>query len=245
LNFSFYENSIGLISVGGYLKNIDNLIYSYNFYVTDTSRSAELAYYPPGLINSSTLTPKTNLQIFTYVNDPNWATNYGLEFSWQTFLWYLPKPFDGLVININYTHVFSKEAYPYTYLNNTGTKRKPVYANVDTSYTTSLLDQPNDMGNLSIGYDYLGFSIRASLIYQNEIFSGVNFWPQLRQNTSAYRRWDLSAKQDLPWYGMQVYADVNNLTGENDLQVIQAPTGVPVAEQDYGLTADLGIRIKL
>ena len=157
----------------------------------------------------------------------------------------MPKPFDGLVLDVNYTHVFSKETYPYSKLVNIGTQRSPVYVGVDTSYTSSLLYQPNNMGNLSIGYDYLGFSIRASVIYQDYIFSSTNFYPQLRTNTSAYTRWDLSAKQDLPWLGAQIYGDLSNLNSENDVQVIQAPTGAPQAEQDYGMTIDLGIRVKL
>ena len=35
-----------------------------------------------------------------------------------------------------------------------------------------------------------------------------------------------------------------NINGENDMQVIEAPTAVPQAQQDYGMTADLGLRIK-
>jgi TonB-dependent receptor len=240
LNFSIFNNTIGLFTIGGFLKQINNMIYSYNFYVSNPVQA--LQYFPPGLAAQA---PTGNIQVSTFTNDPDRATDYGLELNWQTYLWYLPNPFDGLVIDVNFTHVFSKEKYPYSNLENLGTQRKPNYVGVDTSYTTSLLYQPDNMGNLSVGYDYKGFSIRVSMIYQDKIFSGVNFWPQLRQNTSAYSRWDLSAKQDLPWFGVQIYGDVNNLNSENDLQVIQAPTGVPVAEQDYGMTADLGFRIKL
>jgi len=136
------------------------------------------------------------------VNDPNRATDYGVEFDWQTHFWYLPHPFDGLVLNVNYTHVFSKAKYPYTNVEKVG--RATVY--VDTSYTDRLLYQPDNMANLSVGYDYQGFSIRVSMIYQDNIFSGPNFWPQLRTTTAAYTRWDLSAKQNLPWFGFSYTA---------------------------------------
>jgi len=46
----------------------------------------------------------------------------------------------------------------------------------------------------------------------------------------------------LPWFGLQVYGDLNNLNSANDVSVIQAPTGVPTSQQSYGLTADLGLR---
>jgi hypothetical protein len=55
----------------------------------------------------------------------------------------------------------------------------------------------------------------------------------------------LSAKQDLPWFGIQIYGDLSNINSEKDIKVIEAPTGVPQAQQDYGMTADLGIRVKL
>ena len=234
--FSFYSNEIGLLTIGGFLKQIDNLIYPTTFYVTGTEA---YKYFPPSLITGAPA-PSGNPQINTYINDSNRATDYGLELDWQTHFWYLPHPLDGLVLNVNYTHVFSEEKYPYGKLQKvTPRLRVPI----DTFYTARLLYQPDNIANLSIGYDFQGFSVRVSMIYQDNIFSGPNFYPQLRTRTSAYTRWDLSAKQDLPWFGMQVYGDLSNINGENDIQVIEAPTGVPQAQQDYGMTADLGLRI--
>ncbi|MEX0736295.1 MAG: hypothetical protein WD182_02565, partial [Bacteroidota bacterium] len=78
-------------------------------------------------------------------------------------------------------------------------------------------------------------------LYQANIFTGPNYWPQLRTNTSAYRRWDIAIKQKLPWFGIQLYGDLYNLGGANDISVIQG-SGFPQSEQSYGLTADLGLR---
>jgi TonB-dependent receptor len=235
MNFSVYDNSIGLLTIGGFLKHIDNLIYPYSFYVTAGNA---LQYFPPGL---ATVTPSGTYEVTTYLNDANQATDYGFEFSWQTFLWYLPEPFNGIVLDINYTHTYSSEKYPYVNTEKVG--RTLMYDT--TSYTARLLYQPDNIINLSLGYDYKGFSVRISMIYQDNIFSGPDFWPQLRTTTATYRRWDLSAKQNLPWYGLQVYGDLSNLNGESDIQLIQAPTGVPQSEQDYGMTADLGVRVEL
>ncbi len=185
--------------------------------------------------------PADFTKINTYVNDPNRAKVYGLELDWQTHFWYLPHPFDGLVLNVNYTHVYSKEDYQFVYYGKPPGSRVPVA--IDTAYTTRLLYQPNNIVNLSLGYDYEGFSARISLIYQEDIFSGPNFWPQLRSNTASYTRWDFSAKQDLPWFGLQLFGDLTNINSETDKVVIQAPTGVPSSQGDYGMTADLGLRI--
>ncbi len=229
---SFYDNSIGLFTVGGFIKQIDNLIYSWNFYV---SGSSVLPYYPPYL---STGAPSGEYDVSTYVNDPYRINNYGLELDWQTHFWYLPHPFDGLVLNVNYTHIYSHAQYPYTLVEKVG--RQIIY--VDTAFTDRLLDQPDNIVNLSLGYDYQGFSIRVSMLYQADIWTHPDIWPQTKGSTAAYRRWDLSVKQVLPWYGLQLYGDLNNINGADDISIIQAQTGVPSSEQAYGLTADVGLR---
>ena len=233
---SFYDNTIGLFTVGAFLKRIDNLIYSTNFYVND---SAAVPYYPPNL---SSLAPSGTYNIFTYINDPFRIDDYGMEFDWQTHFWYLPSPFNGLVLNVNYTHIFSKAQYPFSELRRIGGPRVFQLVNVDTSYTARLINQPDNIVNLSLGFDYKDFSIRVSMLYQDDISSDVQFWDQLRANTASYTRWDVSVKQKLPWFGFQLYGDLNNLNAATDVSLISVPTNVPNSQQSYGLTADLGLR---
>jgi TonB-dependent receptor len=231
---SFYDNTFGLFTVGGFLKQIDGLIYPWSFYV---SGAEALPYFPPGLASSA---PSANYSISTFVNDSYRINDWGLEFDWQTHLWYLPGPLSGLVLSVNYTHIFSKAEYPFVY-SYKASLRSPVI-NVDTSFTDRLLYQPDDIVNLSVGYDYAGFSVRVSMLYQADVFTGPNFWPQLRTNSASYKRWDLSVKQELPWFGLQVYGDINNINGADDIGVVQASTKVPQTQQSYGPTADLGLR---
>ena len=119
---------------------------------------------------------------------------------------------------------------------------KKVY--VDTTYTDRLINQPDDIVNVSLGFDYKGFSILASMIYQNRVYDETNFWPTLRSDKENYLRWDLVVKQKLPWYNMQVYLNLNNLNGEPDLYTIRG-TGFPSSQSYYGLTADLGVQVKM
>jgi TonB-dependent receptor len=234
LYLSFYDNRIGLFTAGGFLKQIDDLIYNWSFFATGANI---LNYYPPSYVDTGI--PPGVYVVNTYVNNSYRVNDYGVELDWQTHFWYLPEPFSGLVLNVNYTHIFSEAEYPYTFVRLVG--RKTTY--VDTTFTDRLLDQPDDLLNVSLGFDYKNLSIRVSMLYQTEIFTGVNFWPQLRSHTAAYRRWDVALKQELPWYGLQLYANLNNINGANDLSVIQGG-GVPLAEQQYGLTVDLGLRWK-
>jgi TonB-dependent receptor len=229
LYLTFYENRIGLFTVGGFLKQIENLIYPWIFnkagmeaqpyYLTDRNPAAHLTY-----------------NISTFVNSPYVIDNYGLEFDWQTHFWYLPDPLKGLIFNINYTHGFSEAEYPYVYAGATST------TDIDTSFSDRLLFQPNHILNISVGYDYKAFSVRVSMIYHDDVFVGVSQWPQLRAVTATYRRLDISFKQRLPWFGLQVYGDVNNLNGERDFNVLQMYSNIPRSAETYGLTANIGIR---
>jgi hypothetical protein len=180
-------------------------------------------------------------RITTFVNDPYQVKVSGIELDWQTHFWYLPDPFKGLILNANYTHTTSKGEYPY--VNSRRDGRTIVY--VDTSFTDRLLYQPNDIVNLTLGYDFKGFSLRVSMLYQADIFANVIYWNQNRSTTAPSRRWDATVKQELPWLGMQVYGQFNNITGARDMNVLQMYTDIPQSAQSYGMTVDLGIRFKL
>ena len=228
--FSFYDNTIGLFTVGGFWKTISHLIYPWTFYV---SGAAAAQYYPSKLLTS---TPSGTYQINTTINNSQVIQDYGIELDWETHFWYLPGVLSGLVLDANYTHVLSKAQYPYVKINSNG--RTITY--IDTSFTDPLLYQPDNIFNLSMGFDYKAFSIRVSWLYQDNIFTGPSSWPQLKSYTTAYSRWDLTFKQGLPWAGIGLFGDIYNLNSAYDVSVIAAG-GVPTSEQSYGLIAHLGL----
>jgi TonB-dependent receptor len=229
---AFHSNEIGLLTLDGFKKRIKNLVFFSHTYLTDLSAYPDL--------------PQGGNQLFefnTYVNNPNPIDVYGIETEWQTHFWYLPQPFSGLVLNINYTHIFSEASYPKSILttvyNEDGSYSQSV---LDTSYKSRMLNQPNDIVNVILGYDYGGFSARLSMLFQDNIFKQPDFWMQNRVYSARYMRWDFSVKQDLPWFRVQLIFNLNNITGENELDVNQK-TSYPANEQRYGMTADLGLRI--
>ncbi len=234
--FSFYNNALGLFTAGGFLKQITNLIYQQTF--TPATPALLAKYYPAWVTNK---TPIPGIAVSEYINNPYKINDYGMELDWQTHLWYLPRPLDGLVVNANFTHIFSKAEYPFQYVN---TSVRPTKY-IDSSYTAPLLYQPDNIFNLSLGYDYKGFSVRLSMLYSDKIFTGPNPWTQLRTYTSAYNRWDLAVKQELPIEGLQVFCTWNNINHANDVSVITAPTGVPAQEQDYDYMLEVGLRYQL
>jgi TonB-dependent receptor len=234
LVFSVYNNEIGLLTIDGFYKEIKDLIFYWHS-------------YPDNLRAFPELPQDRSVQygLTTYINNPYKIQVKGIEVDWQTHFWYLPEPLNGIVFNINYTHIFSEAQYPKTEMNydyaDDGSYVKTIR---DMPYTTRLLNQPNDVLNLGMGYDYRGFSARVSMLYKDNIFKHPDFWMQNRVNSDKYTRWDLSVKQDLPWFGLQAFFDLNNITGEDDVDVNQK-LGWPASIQRYGMAGDIGLRIKL
>ena len=153
----------------------------------------------------------------------------------------------GLVFNANYTRIESEVKYPLTFIEHEFDWSIPgvVKSNIDTTYTDRLLDQPNEIINFSLGYDYKGFSGRLSMLYKDDVFMSTAFWAELRQKRDAYQRWDLSMKQKLPIDGMEMFLNVSNLTETNDVNRYRGETSNGdnlSTEQYYGKTIDLGFR---
>jgi TonB-dependent receptor len=232
LQVSWFGNTVGLFTVGAFLKQIDHMIfYTNTMYITNPADYPGIPNYTKGF------------QLTTYINNPYRVNDYGLETEWQTHFWYLPEPFNGLVLNVNWTHIFSSAQYPFSVTTSSGyPKYQSIY--IDSSYTDRLENQPNDNINLSLGYDYQKFAVRVSMIYSSQVFNNTNFYNSLRSDKVKYVRWDLSAKQGLPWFGVEAYVDLNNLNSENDNYTIRG-SGFPIQSWDYGMTADLGFRWKL
>ena len=232
IGLSVYSNEIGIFTVNGFNKQIDKMIFgSGRVYINDPSDYPGLPSYTQGY------------SLNTSKNNSFKVDVWGMELDWQTHFWYMPNPLNGLVFNVNYTHIFSGAKYPYvvTYPGSYP-DFKPTY--VDTFYTDRLINQPKDIVNLSIGYDYKGFSMVASMISQGDVFQQTAFWPESRSDKAKYLRWDLIVKQNLPWFGLSTYLNINNLNSESDV-FLNNGNGFPLNQQTYGLTATLGLRWRL
>ena len=98
---------------------------------------------------------------------------------------------------------------------------------------------------MSVGYDYKGFSGRLYMLFNDNVFVNTNFWPELRENTDSYSRFDLSVKQKLTAEGLEVFLNASNLTKTSDVsryRGISAQNDNIKLQQNYGQTIDVGIR---
>jgi TonB-dependent receptor len=227
---SVYGNNVGLFTAGFFYKKIDNLIVPIEFLTRDASK----------IHNRMPLAYSVDTEVRTWINLEKPSYVRGVELDWQTHFWYLPSFLNGLVLNINYTHIKSESYYPFQKSVKVGFFGSKM---VDTTRSGRLIDQPNDILNLTLGYDIGGFSARLSFLYQDNVLRSADIkQEELDQYTGAYYRWDFTAYQRLPWLeGLQLYLNVNNITDRPDRQfrsVLEKPSDV----QYYGRTADLGVR---
>lgn len=231
---SVYKNKIGLFTTGVFYKEIDNLIVTSGFRTKD-----------PSTINDRfelTQTQQTNVN--TWINLDGTSFVRGFELDWQTHFWYLPSFLKGIVLNVNYTHITSNTSYPFQTSVKQGTGPFAPTIFVDSVRAGRMPNQPNDVFNFTLGYDVGGFSARLSFVYQNNILTGVNrTYDELDAYTDAYKRWDFTAYQKLPWLDgrLQVYLNANNITNAADRAFISELRKLS-SVQYYGRTVDIGIR---
>ncbi len=231
LQMSIHSDKIGLFSVGAYYKKIEDMIFW-----TGEKVILDTAFFD---LPSSMFRQRAS----TAINNPNDAFNYGLEVEWQSNFWYLPGFLNGLVVNINYTRNKSEAKYLRTVI---GFEIDPktyraTYFNNDTTYTSPMISQPDHLLNVTIGYDFMGFSVRWALRYSTGIFRATNWYESLRAYSTDFIRYDLSLKQKLPVDGMELFLNINNLTNEIERDVIKHKNFTRYSE-DYGRNANLGLR---
>lgn len=240
LIFSFYGNYIGLFTVGGFYKEIDKFFYVKSFKVIDTKADNQVLKD-----NDYDFTVPKGATSIIWQNLENTAYIRGIEFSWQTNLWYLPEPLNGIVLGLNYSKISSSaEYYTSRIQQHRPDPTKPWIieeTRIDSFQTTSLIDQPNDIFNISFGYDYKDFSMRIAYNFQGKTLSYKSDYVESDGYSQDYSRLDLSIRQKLPVEGLSVQFLLSNITEEVDMSYTYTKD-YNNNEQYYGMTGSLGIR---
>jgi len=219
---SLYSGDIGLFTAAGFYKRIDNVFFQapimyqalshYNVSFPDSAAWAAQGVLPNGM-------PSPSAQITVFLNNPNPAYVRGFELEWQTNFWYLPEPFNSMVLNVNYTKAWSDMDYKQvknldsTYVDRTGPRPKvvTVFYTQDTVRNARLLYQSDDVLNIALGVDYKGFSGRISLSLQGNVITSVGARPEEDAYTGNIYRWDVTLQQQLPIEGFKIIFDGVNI----------------------------------
>ena len=220
-----HSNSLGLLSVGGFYKEINHFTYATSYHLH--SKTVYDKFGVTGLDSLNTFAPfltsaDDDATLNTYINSKYKAYVKGIETDFQTRLWYLPAPLDGIVLGVNYTYIWSKATYP---LFDEKAARGVITQFTDSTRTGRLVYQPNNIWNGYVGYDYKGFSARLSCVFQGNSVSYIGAFPEADGYTNNYFRLDASARQQLPWSGLQVFLDVTNLNNESNISAQQSIGG--------------------
>jgi TonB-dependent receptor len=247
---SIYQSYIGFLTVSGFKKTIDNLI----MYTTVQKMDTTVAKLMPAELNIPRAWLDGAPQVDTYVNNPTPAVYKGVELDWQTNFWYLPSFLKGIVLNINWTYITSTidvrqfKTTPVTIIDPSWDGQgRTKYLNTillsDTIRTDRMPDQPAHISNITIGYDYKGFSIRASYLSQSDKVTGIGPTKITDAFTAPYHRWDLAVQQRFDEH-LQFYGNFNNLNNRHDESLLGYRQINPTALEYYGMTIDLGLRYK-
>ena len=246
LSLTFHSNELGLFTIGGFYKTINNFVYTAS-YRLDAAAGAgidSIARYTIVRNGNNVVIPNTNATVIRPLNNPFDATVKGIEFDFQHNFWYLPQPFNHIVFGINYARIWSKTSYPFFITTPIPGTRPPQSTIQDSSSPGRLIDQPDHVLNSYIGYDYEGFSSRLSFLFQsNSATSNGGQYPENDSFTKDYFRIDFSARQTLPWFGSELFLDISNLNSVNTQGIQKSISGFTNI-QNYGLTANLGIRVR-
>lgn len=224
---SFYPGRLGLFTVAGFFKEIEDVIY-----VREKTVLQPQDDHLPAWTRGFRLTEP--------VNNPFRTTIKGIEVEWQTHFTYLPGLLSGLVLNVNYARITSDTRYPRSILERNA---EPPFslASIDTFRTGRMIDQPSHIANFSLGYDRGGFSGRISMLYQESSLGRLGDYPEEDAFTQTYVRWDAMAQQRVGT-GLSIFLTLNNFLDRPDQSFLGV--GFPTTQEFYGWTADLGIRYR-
>ncbi len=233
---TLHGDKVGLISVTGFYKTVQDKIWTRNF--KRIKGDPIIEPFPDASVVD--VTRPENHQEKIYVK--------GVEFEVQTSFWYLPKPFSFFTATANYTFTQSETKYPLSWIKNIIPPQggRPVPTRIDSIATGPMLFQPKHIINASLGFNREGLNVWLSFQYNGEIFTGKNYQlEELDPLKEKFYRWDIQVSQKLKGKlkGFEIVGNFANLTDfmeKSRLRGDERPTYL----ENYGWTAELGVRYR-
>ena len=235
---TIYTGKFGLFSFGGYLKNISNMFYQVNGTLT-AQQSSDLGLPAQSFALS---------QDFVNLDD---SYVKGLEFEYNTHFNFLPAPFNRFLLGFNVTRLWSETSYllwvPIDGLEMA--RERPILGvDFERSHYEEMKDRMPSQVDLTLnawlGFEFKGFSTRASLAHQGTRLTGIN----TQQKSDAFNNYsastvriDFTAKQKINDM-FSVLLNMNNLTNETD-RGYRYQTQYPTYKNMYGFTGELGVQV--
>lgn len=215
-SLEYYFAPASLISVGGFVRFIDNVIYP------DTSVIADGSAIIPGVV-----APGTPILYNSFYNGED-GKLYGLEASFTGQATFLPYPFDGFGASANVTLLDSEFKAP--------TKGGAAFR---------LPGASDVVFNASIYYEQFGLSARVNYQYRDDWLSTTEN-DSLTEYWGETKRLDATLRYLVPvqpgGVKLTLFADGNNLTDERDLRYINSQA-TPNQYEGFGRRFVFGARV--
>jgi TonB-dependent receptor len=249
LNLQFFGEKIGLLSLSGFYKEINNQVeFLSGIQVFPGSRLPDSL----GITFRTGQRPFVNTyNLFYPYNSPKPTRVWGFEIEQQTNFRFLPGFLSGLTLTYNLSVVRNETYTPYA---------KIVY---DTTFVGPfpfpkprvelveekgrIVNSPELFGNIVLGYDIDGFSARLSYFYQGTYYNGYSSDRRSNAIQKEFSRLDLALKQMLT-ENLSVGVNLNNLTNTTEgtsLENMFTGWNLETSSIKYGVTGDLWVRYTL
>lgn len=221
IGVSYYSGLVGLVTINGFYKKLTDITYQQSSFILDP-KSREYGF-----------------SLSMPVNALHPTEVYGFEIDLQTNLRFLPSPFDGIVVDVNYTRL-----YGYTYFPTLRAEvgPPPFYR---TIYYPDERKGPvpglsKHIANFSFGYEKGPFSARVSAIYQSDILTGVGTVSTSDSYQKNFIRWDAIANYKI-FDRLTLYWNMNNFTSMTEDRFIYKEQFI-ISENHYKWTMDVGLK---
>jgi TonB-dependent receptor len=228
-----FGNEVGLFSINAFYKTVQDKIWQRSF--------KRLPGDPvvPGFA------PDETVNVTVYENHKDKGYVKGLEFEWQTNFWYLPSVLKYFTLNLNYTILKSEQQYPvstsWTSYDMVNGRPVAVAHRVDATIADQMTYQPDNIANISLGFNYEGLNIWLSYQYNGKTLTSWSNQKELIPYKDNFQRWDLQATQKLPVKGLVVLFNIANISNYTETSRMMGDPR-PTYLESYGWTSDLGVK---
>ena len=259
LNTQIYSTTIGLISVSGFYKVIDDMYHQMSNVSIDAVDSLFRAI---GMTWQETrpydkiIRDHSLHSLYLPYNSPRPTYAWGFEFEHQLNFGFLPGYLSNFTLTYNVS-ITRSETYIIGSRTDTthsivigprgDTSTSDFYHHVPIDIKRESEGQPNLYGNAALGYDIGGFSARVSMFYQDQF---VQLYSQDGQNdiyVDSFSKWDLAFRQKLN-ESISLLLNINNITNKEETTSFKntlKPWQIPRTAELYGTTYDFGVRVTL
>jgi TonB-dependent receptor len=234
LFLSFYNGKYGLLSVGGFYKELKDVFYSISGYVIPDEHIADSLGFPGYSFYSLT----------SYGNSSQGNVR-GLEVDLQANLKFLPKPFDGIVLSANFTRLWANTS-KYHYTSKPIYQFDPIWGQRIVGYDVDMIERKITIPglvpyilNLSVGYDFKGFSGRVSANYQADNLMSAAQSELLDVYGKAFWKVDAVFSQKL-YKDFSVVLNLININNQKEERYMGL-NGFPTSIRNYGPIIQMGI----